>query len=69
MDLFPVAVLGSRNDYFLCMQLQNFSVLDSRLGVVHKVPLCYRHCLPPTLMQSVHNVKALKTLIQHLAQT
>ena len=51
------------------MQLQNFSVLDSRLGVVHKVPLCYRHCLPPTLMQSVHNVKALKTLIQHLAQT
>jgi hypothetical protein len=48
------------------MMLSNVQVFDQRLGVFQNLSLCSKHCPPVPLMQSVHDLSALRRLIAHL---
>jgi len=45
------------------MMLSNVQVFDQRLGVFQNLSLCSKHCPPAPLMQSVHDLRALRRLI------
>jgi hypothetical protein len=48
------------------MLLSNVLVFDKRLGIFQSMCLYSKHCPPPPLMRSVHDLGALRQLIAHL---
>lgn len=48
------------------MLLSNVVVFDKQLGIFQHMLLCSKHCPPPPLMRSVHDLGALRRLISHV---